>query len=713
MISPHWQKALAVILCAVMVLTVFPVMALASDQVGSEEPLAETAPLLPEEELAMGEEVTEETLTEELPICDESAEPVLDAAEALEPVDDASLTEAAEEPAAFSMSCVNPCYEDVADGEEDVVLDGATELVIDGYYSTIEEAAAVVREQMKSRGTSFVFVYKTTSVPTTEFYETTLSAIVEQALAHTGDPKEGDYLRWQYKRYWANADGYYKNGTYYLNFHYSFTYYTTASQEASLDKAVNALLAKLDVAGLNDYAKISAIYDYICANVDYDYYHKNSSGYTLKYTAYAALMNGTAVCQGYATLLYRLALELGVDCRVIPGTAKGEEHRWNIALVNGSYYNLDSTWDAGESEYACFLVSNTNLKNHSRSSAYTSATFNSSYPMSEEDFSLDAVSDTDLNWDNVQWSVSGDVLTVAGSGNIPDCDSPDQTPWAEESFSEIVITGNLTGIGTNSFTGNVEKVTVGENVISIGQDAFAECDALQHIYIMNDDCEIYDAAGTLGDPATTVVHCYYNSTAMAYAEKYGYKYINMGYANCTLELEVTTANSAAEPVVRIYDASATDLVIYRDIVQDEPSETESCYVEVSAETQRADGLYSRQISLQDVELGRYNLAVYVPGGYVIRIEPIRVSDNADLGELHAWLYGDVDDNGTVDARDATQIYRQASDLASLFGSTGVNATETMRLRASDVNSDGMYTEEDAAQVLLYLNGQASVFDQMQ
>ena len=325
---------------------------------------------------------------------------------------------------------------------------------------------------------------------------------------------------------------------------------------------------------------------------------------------------------------------------------------------------------------------------------------------------LDTASNTDLNWDNVQWSVTDDVLTVSGSGSIPDCDSPDQTPWAEEDFSEIVISGSLTGIGTNCFGGSVAKGTVGETVTFIGQDAFAGCDVLEHLYVMNDDCGIYEGAGTLGDPSTTVVHCYYNSTAMAYAEKYGYKYVNMGYANCKLELEVTTANSAEEPVVRLYDASATDLVIYGDIVQEEPEETESCYVEVSAETQRADGLYCHQISLQDVEPGRYNLAVYVPGSYVIRIEAIRVSDNTDLGERHAWLYGDVDDNGTIDARDATQIYRQASDLESIFGSTGVKDTENMRLQASDVNSDGMYTEDDAMQVLLYLNGKASTFDQI-
>ena len=51
----------------------------------------------------------------------------------------------------------------------------------------------------------------------------------------------------------------------------------------------------------------------------YDYDNLNNQDYYLKHSAYAAMIHGKAVCQGFAVLFYRLALELGVDCRYISG----------------------------------------------------------------------------------------------------------------------------------------------------------------------------------------------------------------------------------------------------------------------------------------------------------------------------------------------------------------------------------------------------------
>lgn len=44
------------------------------------------------------------------------------------------------------------------------------------------------------------------------------------------------------------------------------------------------------------------------------------------------MINKTAVCQGYASLFYRLALDAGVDTRVISGEAGGP-HAWNIVKL--------------------------------------------------------------------------------------------------------------------------------------------------------------------------------------------------------------------------------------------------------------------------------------------------------------------------------------------------------------------------------------------
>ena len=168
------------------------------------------------------------------------------------------------------------------------------------------------------------------------------------ALEHTGDPRGGDYINWTYGGYissWTwETDS---EGVRHYVFDATVSYYTTLEQEREMDRAVAALMPTLDLEGKTEYKKVRARYDYITSHVTYDYDRLEDPDYYLKYTAYAALVNGTSVCQGYATLFYRLALEAGVDARLIYGDGGGGLHSWNIAGILGEYYLLDATWDAG------------------------------------------------------------------------------------------------------------------------------------------------------------------------------------------------------------------------------------------------------------------------------------------------------------------------------------------------------------------------------
>ena len=103
--------------------------------------------------------------------------------------------------------------------------------------------------------------------------------------------------------------------------------------------------------GKTDYEIIRDVYAYICEHVTYDNIHVNDASYKLAHTAYAALVNGTAVCQGYAVLLYRMLMEQGIDCRIMAGEGNGGAHAWNIAKIGQQYYYLDATWDAGTSSH--------------------------------------------------------------------------------------------------------------------------------------------------------------------------------------------------------------------------------------------------------------------------------------------------------------------------------------------------------------------------
>ena len=63
-------------------------------------------------------------------------------------------------------------------------------------------------------------------------------------------------------------------------------------------------------------------------------------------TAYGCLVDGMALCEGYAKAFTYLTRRMGMDVMCIPGEqSDGENHVWNIVKADGAYYNVDVTWD--------------------------------------------------------------------------------------------------------------------------------------------------------------------------------------------------------------------------------------------------------------------------------------------------------------------------------------------------------------------------------
>ena len=386
------------------------------------------------------------------------------------------------------ITVINPLYADVV--TEDDLLKPSGEMVAPAatesdYSESVEEIAAVVRKAMVARQTEFTFYYKAAA-----YDQTYLKFLVRAGMEHTGNPLEGDYLRWQYDGYKASIGiRTASDGNKLITARITMTYHSSQAQEAELDQAVDAFLATVDTAA-SDYQQIKTVYDYICANVTYDYDNLNDDNYNLKYTAYAAMINGTAVCQGYAVLFYRLALELGIDARLIAGSSKGDgnqDHGWNIVCLNGKYYNLDATWDAGETSYSWFLQSEEhftrNYTGHIRSAEYDTAEFHAAYPMSQTDFDPSEVpADPNLVaegtcGDGVFWRLTKDgMLTISGEGAMDSCSSANDQPWKDyaESITSVLVEGTVNNIGGYSFCGleNLDSVVLEEGVSSIGDYAF-------------------------------------------------------------------------------------------------------------------------------------------------------------------------------------------------------------------------------------------------
>ncbi len=278
---------------------------------------------------------------------------------------------------------INPLYKDVVDQKQLFsTLNGAPRLYSDTQpqeAGSADEAAVILRKGMENREARIAISCPADAITPTDGI---LDEIAEKAMEETGVPTQGDYIRWTY----AGWSGSYSlesddEGLHYV-FVYDCKYYTTAAQEAELSEKIDSVLQSLDINDeSSDYDVICAVYDYICANVSYDYDNLNDSEYLLKYTAYAAMINKTAVCQGYSALMYRMLQQKNIDCRLIPGS----NHAWNIVAIDGVYYNADSTWDAGKDpkNYAYFLCGDSDFAEHTRYSEYSTEEFYRLYPMAE------------------------------------------------------------------------------------------------------------------------------------------------------------------------------------------------------------------------------------------------------------------------------------------------------------------------------------------
>ena len=394
---------------------------------------------------------------------------------------------------------VNPLYADIYTADDfdrpELPEHSPGEINTNATYVSMTQGIKQFRDYMKKRNETFTIYVKTTNSDVNDVANTLFNG----ALEHTGIPTEGDYLQWQ----WATAEvSYtrsYSGGEYQYTLDFGFTYYTTAAQEKKVDTAVQNLISSLGVSGKSDYNKIRAVYDYMCDNITYDYENLYDEGYTQKFTAYAALIDKTAVCQGYALLFYRLMLELGIDSRLIAGIGGGGAHGWNIVELNGLYYNVDSTWDAGMSDYSYFLTSTWNFLDHYRYLDYETWEFHEEYPMAAEDYvsgvagEVDPYIYIDYCGDEAIFVLERDgTLTIGGNGAIwdyypSDSVEDDASPWHywNDHVTKLVVEDGITALGEAACydMDALKSVKLPTSLRTIGWWAFDDCEALGSVTI--------------------------------------------------------------------------------------------------------------------------------------------------------------------------------------------------------------------------------------
>ena len=385
---------------------------------------------------------------------------------------------------------VNPRYASVLDQEELEKHVPKTHAVEprDTKYVSRDEAVQQIRDYMKQRVGEFTIYVKNDLNNT----DTTARGLFEDVFDHTGVSTEGDYLAWHYGG-WRASSGCTSQGRYVT---YYMAYYDTAEQQAEMDEAVADLLDELNLDGLTDYEKIRGVYDYMTENIVYDYENLNNEEYFLQYTAYAALINGTSVCQGYANLFYRLMLELDVDNRIIVGEVPGGGHAWNIVELGDRYYLLDATWDAPRAEWGMpydYFLRGTEYFDDDHVADTSICTFYPSYDVSDTDYvpgqdpNAPGAPEDNRCGDNLTWELSSDgVLTISGIGEM--WDYPEEYPGWYRYVNQIrkcVIEEGVTNIGEYVFYDchALEDIQIPDSVTAIGFQAFGKCVSLTSLEI--------------------------------------------------------------------------------------------------------------------------------------------------------------------------------------------------------------------------------------
>lgn len=119
--------------------------------------------------------------------------------------------------------------------------------------------------------------------------------------------------------------------------------YHDAMDDAAFHRETRAALSVIRD-GMNDLQKAIALHDYLVVNCEYDNEGLLADAVSeASYTAYGALVQRIAVCEGYALAYKYLLNQAGIPCYMV--TSQTMNHAWNMVELDGKRYQVDVTWD--------------------------------------------------------------------------------------------------------------------------------------------------------------------------------------------------------------------------------------------------------------------------------------------------------------------------------------------------------------------------------
>lgn len=212
---------------------------------------------------------------------------------------------------------------------------------------TLVEVRQILRDALKSTQTNLYFVTDGLQVTLSDFieilsaddtYEEAIDSLEFNSITYSSKKTTGDYT------------------LYSVQLTYGKSVNEVIEEKAKIRQKVEEINTALQLDTLDNYDKTVAIDNYLCETVTYP--DGDGINYpAIKHTAYGALIDGSAVCDGYSRAAQLLFLRSGVECLLVIGVCtNGIGHAWNMVKLDGSWYHLDVTWDDGSLSKDYFLV---------------------------------------------------------------------------------------------------------------------------------------------------------------------------------------------------------------------------------------------------------------------------------------------------------------------------------------------------------------------
>ncbi len=141
---------------------------------------------------------------------------------------------------------------------------------------------------------------------------------------------------------------------------YRFDSSTAEKMSSELNSCIGGIIKASETLA-TDYEKELYFHDYVC---NITVYNEETFG-EIGDTAYSALIEGEAICEGYSRAMQLLLDRAGIRNYLVVGDGVNEEgteaHMWNVVEIDGENYHLDATWDdTGTEDGIGYLYFNTN-----------------------------------------------------------------------------------------------------------------------------------------------------------------------------------------------------------------------------------------------------------------------------------------------------------------------------------------------------------------